>query len=285
MKRLFAAAAVLLLTTVALTGCRPRTVMQVDANGNTTIFEEIIFTQEDLASMPEKERTCDGILAKLHTVVTREQLALYPDRVEPGDIPGIEEDGSIVCRFYSDEADKKFEKINNAGGIAKVVGDTAVFNLPAETAMSIDGLITDYLRPFRDRATIPVLMVRMPGKLQKSILDGKESFFNVEDAALFQVGHIKGGITVTSGVGDVAEKPQPEEASKAGEEQEQNVSSDVTVSNLRMETALLRGVAVLEAVVIAVLGVAVVVLSVLLARRRKNTSILEQSPLNTGNTM
>lgn len=157
---------------LALTGCTPRTTLAVDEQGNITVFEEIIFTKKDQATMGVN--TCDGILERLKSVDDG-SWNFSPDRVAPGDLPEAEKEGALVCRFYSQLADNYFKQISAAGDVATIQGSTAVMKLDSYVTESFKSSIENMLQIQGYDIFMPSLVIRMPGDVTRAVNGGEKA--------------------------------------------------------------------------------------------------------------
>lgn len=245
---------------LGLAGCTPRTTLAVDEQGNITIFEEIIFTKKDQATMGVN--TCEGILERLKSVDDG-SWKFMPDRVSPGDLPGAEKDGALVCRFYSQLADSYFRQVSAAGDVATVQGGTAVMKLDRNVTASFKPAIENMLKVQGYEVFLPSLVIRMPGDVTRAVNGGEKVLLVSGTDVVIPTDQLGKDLIVVSNVGaGETVKPTVSADSKKDAAAVQNSDADVMLGGV---------VVVVGFLFIVGLAVAVVVL-VRKNRRLKNQS-------------
>lgn len=201
--------AVVMLTAVTLTGCKSRSVISVEADGNITGYEEITFTKGDYANDPQLPTDCDGILA--YSANLAETGLPLPERVEAVQYPsGVEEvdDEVISCRFYAPENSEILKTLSQTRVNINFSGDNTVFHIGTPAARSLRNLISSNLQ----KSPVPIdkklIAVRMPSMVSLAEV-GEKSISSLQDTdALFKIDDFNKPITVISTSADISKTTQ-----------------------------------------------------------------------------
>lgn len=235
---------------LGLAGCTPRTTLTVDEQGNITIYEEISFTKKDQATMGIN--TCDGILERLKSVDDG-SWDFSPDRVAPGDLPEAEKDGALVCRFYSQLADKYFKQISAAGDVATVQDDTAILKLNSAVTASFKPAIENMLKVQGYDVFMPSLVIRMPGDITRAVNGGEKVLLVSGTDAIIPTDQLGKDLEVVSNVGaSETVKPTASADSKKNTAAGQNSDADVMLGGIVLVVGFLLIVGLVVAVVVLV---------------------------------
>ncbi|NMX11124.1 hypothetical protein [Mobiluncus mulieris] len=236
------------LATLTLSGCTPLTTLDVDANGDISVYQEIIFNASDLKTLPEESRNCETIFRYYTENVEGEGLVLNPERVEQIDVPDAAKAGAIVCRFHLDTVSEMFKQVAKGAELTEEGDGMMAFSMSADLASSFREVIETNTELFGDAKKLhPYLMVRMPGKIRQG--ETRQTLAGMPGAndtdRWFSMDDLKGAIGVNSSIETAPKAVAPEPVEVA--EPSKNTQPDSGVNLVTL--GLLAGIMLVLAVI------------------------------------
>lgn len=188
------ACALTVFAAIALSGCESQSVIEIDAHGKVTGYEEITFTKDDYAKIPQLPTDCQNILAAYqpqYAELGKRGLST-PQKTKPIQYPSAVnkvDDEIVSCRFYPSDTDSAARALTQSRKSVVVNGDNTVFHLDKYSAQKLRDLVRQNLQAAPIPANDTKVVVRMPnmvlmaesGDTSLSTMRDTDAVFSLED--------------------------------------------------------------------------------------------------------